>query len=833
MTAPSTNPPPEAPSARQGTTPGRRSLIGRAFAALLRALHHTSGIVVLAAFALLVALTVWGLPRPVIDAGLRRLRREGLCVEVGRVRLDLLYGVALEQVRFFDEVERPVPMIEADRVILSFSVRDWLSRRAGFRGLRIRGAVLRINAAGDLRRRESPWNLVMDHVNVVLRVEPGGLRLAQLESLALGMQVKGQGLITTAAATGTVVSLRDVSRALSATLNNLPSWLPRFAEEVNAVTFASPPEVSVDFTFYPTNRWGSLGRVAARGGATLARGVAFDTWDLGASLSNGVLALDRLSAECDGKRCDISGSMKLGDRMTEVRVFSSIAPSNWLSLAPAAVATQLADAGFDLSGDASFELWGGPAPLSNVIEKASGWISMQRATLRGIWVEKGFFAVRREGPLLSGTKIEAVIGKGKDQGPVKGTAWFRLDTKEYGVDCDTAASPYALDPVWNRNQSNVVHTFGFSTPPRGQLKMTGVADNPKLFRLDGHVWGTNVTRYGVPVDYVESDVSVTTGVLRLESLVVVRKEGRAEGRAAINFDFHAVDADAVSTIDAHALARMIDPKVEKTLRQYRFEGRTRVVGKGHVDYQDPRGTDFEAFVEGERMGLKWALADRGSFHLRAVGTDLTFSRVEGEIYGGRFSGEASFHSVHRPACPYEISGSLQGVRFRDLVTAMREVEKPEPYEGLLSGRATFSGLLNNGPSVIGEGQVQIKKGQLFQIPLFGGLSQYLSRIYPGLGFATQTDFAGSFTIRDSACHSVDAELLGAVLSVRGEGRYGFDESVDFNVQVMLLRQGTVASVLRLVTFPVTKLLEFHLGGSLEKPRWRPINLPKEMFLIFD
>ena len=46
-------------------------------------------------------------------------------------------------------------------------------------------------------------------------------------------------------------------------------------------------------------------------------------------------------------------------------------------------------------------------------------------------------------------------------------------------------------------------------------------------------------------------------------------------------------------------------------------------------------------------------------------------------------------------------------------------------------------------------------------------------------------------------------------------------------------KGGVAQVVRFVTSPVTKLFEFHLGGTMNEPKWTPSNLPKEMFLIFD
>ena len=158
-----------------------------------------------------------------------------------------------------------------------------------------------------------------------------------------------------------------------------------------------------------------------------------------------------------------------------------------------------------------------------------------------------------------------------------------------------------------------------------------------------------------------------------------------------------------------------------------------------------------------------------------------------------------------------------------------------PYHGRLSGEYEVVGLAGEGrgKTAVGQGHLHIAEGQLFAIPLMGGLSQRLSKIYPGLGFAAQTDFDAPFTIEDGRFHTEEARLEGSVLSLLGRGDYFFDTRLDMDVQVQLLRKGQVVDVLRLATVPLTKLLEFHLFGTIKDPRWHPVNLPKELLLIFD
>ena len=129
--------------------------------------------------------------------------------------------------------------------------------------------------------------------------------------------------------------------------------------------------------------------------------------------------------------------------------------------------------------------------------------------------------------------------------------------------------------------------------------------------------------------------------------------------------------------------------------------------------------------------------------------------------------------------------------------------------------------------------VEIRDGRLFSIPLLGGLSQYLARTIPGFGYLSQTELVSRGYIRPNRIYIRDVELQGTVLTVKGRGDYYFDHTLDVDVQVVPMRSGYAASVLRILTFPVSKLLEFTLTGTLEDPSWNPSNLPKQLFFRFD
>ena len=105
----------------------------------------------------------------------------------------------------------------------------------------------------------------------------------------------------------------------------------------------------------------------------------------------------------------------------------------------------------------------------------------------------------------------------------------------------------------------------------------------------------------------------------------------------------------------------------------------------------------------------------------------------------------------------------------------------------------------------------------------------LSQLLPDFSAFAQTEAGGDFAIRNSRIYSRDIRLEGTVFSVKANGSFGFDNTLDYVAEVQLLRGGMVAKLVRLATLPVTRLLEFRLGGTLSEPTWKPENLTLDIF----
>ena len=190
-----------------------------------------------------------------------------------------------------------------------------------------------------------------------------------------------------------------------------------------------------------------------------------------------------------------------------------------------------------------------------------------------------------------------------------------------------------------------------------------------------------------------------------------------------------------------------------------------------------------------------------------------------------------------PSMPYIFAAVVDAADI-NFNTLMRERlgKDADPYEGRLSLQMRLAGPVDSNTlaRIAGTGRLRIVKGRIFQIPLFGGLSDQLGKIIPGLSMVMrQTDARARFVIHDGKISANEILIEGDILSLRANGDYHLDGRLDFKVQITLLRQHTLlGSLVRIATMPVSKILEFELTGTLAEPRWRLAYMPRDIFSIF-
>ena len=124
-------------------------------------------------------------------------------------------------------------------------------------------------------------------------------------------------------------------------------------------------------------------------------------------------------------------------------------------------------------------------------------------------------------------------------------------------------------------------------------------------------------------------------------------------------------------------------------------------------------------------------------------------------------------------------------------------------------------------SIKGNGWVKIENGRIFTVPLFSGMFDILGKVIPGMGtFNGKNSAQATLTVENGKVHGRNVYIDGDVFSLKGSGDVYLDGRLDMKVQITFMRRHSLfGNLVQIITLPLTKALELHLGGTISNPKW--------------
>ncbi len=443
-----------------------------------------------------------------------------------------------------------------------------------------------------------------------------------------------------------------------------------------------------------------------------------------------------------------------------------------------------------------------------------------------------------EGPALRVIDAVCLIGAGKAAGRID----HRMDTALMKGKGRTSFDLTLLIPVFKgldmNAQARLLSDFRFhDNMPRTEFDFTRLCESNGFFNIEGSFWMEDCRFRTVAVERIDGNMtgsfSPTNSNVMVEDLLIARKEGTMRGNFEVDPRNAAVRFAGNSSIHPHALARIVDVYPTNLMEQLSFKGPVRINAKGKVNYRQPENSDIEAEVEAGNLGLRMFTADTCNFRLRSTGITNYLTGISGEIYDGTFSGNCRFDLPYkaRTNVAYACKGKIHRAELEKIVSAIT-TNAAWDTSGEFTLDLEIFGLTGKGMgnTVTGEGKVRLREGKVFTMPLFGGFTKIMTRTIPGLNFVlSQNEVEAEFEIERNMIKSDLVLIEGDVLSLHADGDYYFDNSLDYKVQVRLLKERAfVGKILQTLMWPITTLFEFRLRGTLKNPRWYPVNFSDEV-----
>jgi len=395
--------------------------------------------------------------------------------------------------------------------------------------------------------------------------------------------------------------------------------------------------------------------------------------------------------------------------------------------------------------------------------------------------------------------------------------------------------PAALKPLLETNGIRMSELVAFSQAPVVDGEVWGRWH--EVEHLHGHamVSATNFVLRGVKVSAFQSEVQYTN----LQVLLVAPRAEMGTNRAsatAVGLDFIAQKVNltnAAGTAELRAVAQMIGPKTARAMEPYHFMTPPTVRVYGVVPMRGNAGADLHVQVINGGPFEWWKYrTPRITGQIVWLGDHLLLQDVHADCYGGEGTGAADFDFRPAKGTDFQFSALVTNA---DVHMWMADVVPgTNRLEGLLTAWVQVTHANSDDwQQTQGRGGVRLHDGLIWEIPVFGVLSPALDAILPGLGKSRAGEASATFVITNGVIDSEDLEIQAWIARLRYNGTVDLQGRLDARVTAELLRNTWfIGPLMSVALWPVSKMFEYKVTGTLKDPKSQPVYIPKIFLLPF-
>jgi len=553
--------------------------------------------------------------------------------------------------------------------------------------------------------------------------------------------------------------------------------------------------------------------------------------------TNDTWTLDHFSGDLNGVRLRLVGEVAHAPEIRDWKVFSAPAPADAGQGAAATPLQKFSDA-------LAAVKFGGPPQLT--------------VTFTGDARELESFALRGELALTNTAAYGVAVDRLRTHFMYFHHVWRLPDLElaqartrlRLAGEVDTATKDFhgrlggALDAASVRpflKTTNAAHGFGclaFHEPVALALAAAGnLADFHRL-TVTGRVALTNFAVRGQTVDRLTAGVAYSN----LTAEFSQPQLSRAGGAQIFSAEQVLLDLAGEKLFIAHGaghvapmvVGRAIGPKTALAMEPYQFPAvpEVRVSGWIPLRQKDDNVVTDDADLQVDLVGthpFRWRKfatpAITGT--IRWWKNYLFITNAVSECYGGEARGWGKFDLL-TPGAGTDFSFFMTGTNV-DLHRMGLALWSPtNSLEGALAGEITLTRANSDDwRTWNGFGALKLRNGLLWNVPIFGLISPVLNTVAPGLGNNRATEAAGNFTMTNGVVFTDSLKIHTALAQMDYVGTVDLDENVNARVTAQLMHSTPLLGpVVSTVLWPVSKIFECKVTGTLDRPKPVPVYFPK-------
>lgn len=408
-------------------------------------------------------------------------------------------------------------------------------------------------------------------------------------------------------------------------------------------------------------------------------------------------------------------------------------------------------------------------------------------------------------------------------------------TKDFHLQLHSDVDVAALRPALRPAEQRVLDLFAFTQPPLLDAEIHGRWNDLECIGVQGQARLTNFTFRGEAISGVQTAVQYTNRFLQFLAPHVQcdTRQATADG---VGVDFVGQKVyltNGFSTVEPMVVARAIGAHVARAIEPYRFDTPPVARVHGTIPLHGEDDADLHFQLEGGPFNWWRFHVPTVEGHVHWLGQHLTLTNVSMQFYGGTAKGAAAFDFHHGAPTDYQFDLITTNTELQTLMGDL--FEKTYNLRGALSGRLAITNANTRDLQTWnGFGNLQLQDGLIWNIPIFGVFSDVLDGMSPGLGSSRASAGTCTFGVTNGVIRSSDLEIRATGLRLQYRGAVDFEGNVKARVEAGVMRDvWLVGPVVSTVFWPVTKLFEYRVSGTLGEPKAEPVWLiPKVMLLPF-
>jgi len=406
-------------------------------------------------------------------------------------------------------------------------------------------------------------------------------------------------------------------------------------------------------------------------------------------------------------------------------------------------------------------------------------------------------------------------------------------TKDFYWRIKSSIDPKIVRPLFETNLHQHFNLLNLTQPPDLSGEIWGRFHEPELLVFKGALSVTNFTFRGEKIGRLQTSVQYSNHFLVLTAAQAQYGTQHVSAET-VAFNMRAQTiylSNGFSTADPMVVARAIGPKIASTIEPYHFDLPPTARVYGIIPTHNESDADLHFEIQGGPFHWSKFNVAHVAGHVHWKADRLALENVRADFYNGNANGSATFDFSPKQRTDFQFNLAVTNAILQFLMSDI------SPHTNNLEGR--LSGILivnqansTNWQSWQGGGQATLKNGLLWEIPAFGVFSPVLNALVPGLGNSPATEGNGTFIITNGVVRTDDLVIRSPAMRLQYRGTVDFENRINARVEAEMLRDmWLVGPLVSTVLWPVTKLFEYKLSGSLSQPKMEQAFLISKFMLM--